>query len=83
MIAHILKAVAEIHGLKHQTNLDFRDIKDWLIGKTREQQIQIWFLHSYQLHQNFYRILMTQEEIDERFESVMALAEIARPFAKP
>ena len=83
MAAHALQALAESHGLKHRTNLDFRDIKDWLVAKTGEQQINIWFLRAYELHQNFYRIVMTREDIESRSPHAIALADAARPFAQP
>ena len=83
VVAHTLQAVAELHGLKHDTNLDFRHIKDWLVEETGDGQIHIWFLRAYELHQNFYRIQMTREDIESRYPHALELADAARPFAKP
>ena len=81
MVAHILQAIAERRGMRHISNLDFRVIMDWLVGETGNEQLKIWFQRTYRLHQNFYRIIMTPEEIEARSESALALADAARPFA--
>ena len=81
MVAHMLQAVAERHGLKHTTNLDFRDIKDWLVAETGDSQLHRSFRQTYQLHQNFYRIVMTIDDIETRSPLAIALADAARPYA--
>ena len=83
MVAHMLQAVAERHGLKHTTNLDFRTIKDWLIDKSGDATLDRLFFRTYQLHQNFYRIVMTIDDIEIRALQALALAAAARPFAQP
>ena len=80
-VAHALQGAAERHGLRHETNMDFRDIKDWLVDETGDAQIHVWFLRAYELHQNFYRIVMTREDIETRTQHALAVADAARPFA--
>ena len=82
MVAHILQAIAEKRGMRHISNLDFRVIMDWLVAETGNEQLKIWFQRTYRLHQNFYRIIMTREEIEIRSQSAIALADAARPFAQ-
>ena len=82
VVAHILQAIAERHGIKHTTNRDFEVINDWLVAKTGNDQMRFWFRRAYRLHQNFYRIVMTIQDIDARAQYAIALADAARPFAQ-
>ena len=82
MVAHMLQAVAERRGMKHETNLDFRDIKDWLARETGNDEARMWFSRTYELHRNFYRIIMTHSDIETRAQYALALADAARPFAQ-
>lgn len=81
MVAHMLQAVAELRGMRHETNLDFRTIKDWLIDETGDATLDRLFFRTYQLHQNFYRIIMTLDDIITRSRQALALADAARPYA--
>ena len=81
VVAHMLQAIAQRRGMRHRSNLDFRAIMDWLAAETGNEELKTWFQRTYRLHQNFYRIIMTTEEIEARSESALALADAARPFA--
>ena len=83
VVPHMLQAVAERHGIRHTTNRDFEVISNWLTNEIGNEQIRIWFRRSYRLHQNFYRIVMTREDIEIRAQYAIALADAARPFAQP
>ena len=80
--AHMLQAVAERHGLKHTTNRDFEVINNWLSTKIGNEQTMSWFRRTYRLHQNFYRIVMTREDIEFRSKFALDLADAARPYAQ-
>ena len=81
VVAHMLQAIAERRGMKHETNLDFRTINDWLINETRNDEMDEWYFRIYRLHQNFYRIIMTHDEVVEHSQYALNLADAARPFA--
>ena len=83
MVAHLLQAIAEIQGMRHETNLDFRVIMEWLVAETGNGQLNRMFRQTYDLHRNFYRIVMTREEIEIHSRVAIALADAARPFAQP
>ena len=79
--AHALQAVAERHGIKHSTNLDFNRITNWLVTQTRDGKLIDWFDAAYYLHQNFYKIVMTPEEVRENSQHALRLADQIRTFA--
>ena len=81
VVAHVLQAIAERRGMKHDSNLDFRTIKDWLINETRNHQLDRWYRQAYRLHRNFYRIILTRAEIETGAQYALNLADAARPFA--
>ena len=81
MVAHLFQAIAEIRGMRHESNLDFRTIRDWLIAETQNHQLNESYERTYQLHRNFYRITLTPEEIETRSRHALALADAARPYA--
>ena len=81
MVAHMLQAIAEKRDMRHDTNLDFRTIKDWLTDETQNTELNHLFIETYELHRNFYRIVMTRDEVVERSRFAVALADTARPFA--
>ena len=68
--------------MRHESNLDFRTIKDWLVSETQNHALGILFLNAYQLHRNFYRIALTREEIEFWSQDALDLADAARPFAQ-
>ena len=80
--AHMLQGVAENHGMKHNSNLDFRVIKDWLVAKTQIVELDEWFERAYRLHQNFYRIVMSRADIQSWSKYAIYIADAARPFAQ-
>lgn len=80
-VAHVFQAIAERHGIRHDTNRDFEVIRDWLVGEVGDDALFRWFRLTYRLHQNFYRIIMTHDEVVERSRFAIALADAARPFA--
>lgn len=81
VVAHILQAVAETHGIPHSTNLDFERINNWLVAETHNEKLEGAFERSYRLHQNFYRIVLTQEEIRGYSHYALALADEVRDYA--
>ena len=80
VVAHVFQAVAERHGIRHTTNRDFEVIRDWLVDEAGDQVLIRWFQRTYELHQNFYRIIMTRDEVVVRSRFAVALADAARPF---
>ena len=81
-VAHIFQAIAELRGMRHESNLDFRTIKDWLVSETRNPELNEAYERTYQLHRNFYRIIMTREDVESRAQHAIALAHAARPYAQ-
>ena len=81
MVAHLFQAIAERRGMRHESNLDFRSIRDWLIAETRNHDLNESYELTYHLHRNFYRITLTKEEIEIRAQYALALADAARPYA--
>ena len=79
--AHALQAVAERNGIRHSTNLDFRRIIDWLVLQTRNDELPVWFQRSYDLHQNYYRVVMSQQEVHDLSHYALRLAGEVRDFA--
>ena len=82
VVAHMLQAIAERRGMRHISNLDFKVIKNWLIEETRNDDLDDWYFLTYRLHQNFYRIVMTRDEVEICSRLALALADAARPFAQ-
>ena len=79
--AHALQAVAERHGIPHSTNLDFRTIIEWLVSGARSDDVVEWYRKSYDLHRNFYQIVMTQDDVRDHSHYALRLADQIRPFA--
>ena len=79
--AHALQAVAERHGIKHSTNLDFKRAIEWLITETGDNDLNGLFQRTYYLHRNFYQIVMTPEEVRENSQHALRLADQIRTFA--
>ena len=82
IVAHILQAIAERRGIRHESNLDFRIIKDWLVAETQNHELNRLYFNAYQLHRNFYRIILRREDIEFWSKHAIALADAARPFAQ-
>ena len=80
VVAHALQAIAERSGMKHDSNLDFRTIKDWLVNETKNDEIENWYRQTYWLHRNFYRITLTRTEIETWSPCALNIADAARPF---
>ena len=80
VVAHMLQAIAERRGMKHDSNLDFRTINDWLINETQNEELEDWYSTTYRLHQNFYRIILKRTDIETRSQYALNLADAARPF---
>ena len=68
--------------MRHESNLDFRTIKNWLIDQTQNDEMDDWFENAYQLHRNFYRIILKQEDIEFLSQFAITFADAARPFAQ-
>lgn len=77
----MLQAIAEKRGMKHDTNMDFRVIMGWLVSETGNQQLNRLFRQTYDLHRNFYRIVMSRDEIETCSRVAIAIADAARPYA--
>ena len=52
-----------------------------MVDEAGDQVLIRWFQRTYELHQNFYRIIMTRDEVVVRSRFAVALADAARPFA--
>lgn len=81
VVAHMLQAIAERHGLRHRTNLDFDDIVGWLVGETDDHGLRLSFVLAYRLHRNFYRIVLDEREVRDYASYAMDLVDRIREFA--
>ena len=81
VVARALQAVAERHGIPHSTNLDFLRINKWLISETQNREIADLYRWSYNLHRNFYRIVLKDQEISDLAQFALRLADEVRDFA--
>lgn len=81
VVAHMLQAIAERHGLKHQRNRDFDDIVNWLVSETDDQDLRLSYSRAYRLHRNFYRIVLHEREVEDDARYAMDLVDRIREFA--
>ena len=81
VVAHMLQAIAERHGLDHRSNRDFKEIVVWLVGETHDRDLLWLFARAYTLHRNFYRIVLDEQEIRDYALHAMDLVDRIREFA--
>ena len=81
VVAHMLQAIAERHGLTHRSNQDFKAIVQWLVGETNDRDLLRLFTHAYTLHRNFYRIVLDEREVKDYSKSATELVYRIREFA--
>ena len=81
VVAHALQAVAEQHGIRHSTNLDFQRISRWLISETQNPELADLYRESYNLHRNFYRVVLTHQEVRRYSQYALRLADEVRDYA--
>ena len=81
VVAHMLQAIAERHGLSHWSNRDLDDIVSWLVGKTNDHGLRFPFACAYTLHRNFYRIVLVEDEVQDNARYAMDLVDRIREFA--
>lgn len=79
--SQIVQAVAKRQGQPHENHTDFRKTASWLSTETANPNLTSWYSQSFALHRNFYRIVLSHDEVRDRSTDAIAFLNAARPFA--
>ena len=80
--SQLVQAIAKHQGQPHENHTDFRKTASWLSNETANPDIPIWYSRTFALHRNFYRIVLSHDEVRYRSTFAIAFLDAARPYAQ-
>ena len=80
-VSQLIQAVAKRNGLPSNNHADLRQTASWIGAEIENPELPVWYNRTFALHRNFYRIVLTHDEVEDRSTYAAALLDSATKFA--